>query len=508
MKRSVFLLVLITLTLCLALLPSLLLHPGNFLPDQNDSLQITYNLNQIQDNLLHRQPLFYGLFFSPFKNTLTYNDSQLISATLTLPLRLLPHLSPLIIYNSILILLGFVATALTTFILINHLTQERFLAFLGALLFTFSGYHLKFLPHLNVFNLIFLPLSLFYFHQFTQKPKPKTFFLFCLCLAAQFIDSFFSAYLIVFATIPIFIATSFRENLTHLKQNLLHYLIIILPLIILLATFSYPYLSLHFVFPEASRSIRDSAHFANSLDGLITEYQSLTLLLLLILSIFISRLSKIPNNFKSLTQTYSIIGIFGLIMSLGPVLKISGQTVKLLGYPIPLPYAFFYYLFPGFTGFRTPSRWILLFSLAATILICLNLKGFFSKLSPKNKILSIILVSLLLLLEAQGRHPTFPVNLQIPSVYQEVHSLPADAAILELPIKLWNMPEAEIESLRSLYSLRHGHRRLNGYAGFAPASWIDLVNQINGSGLTPTNISTLRTFGITHVVENNALRPL
>jgi hypothetical protein len=51
-------------------------------------------------------------------------------------------------------------------------------------------------------------------------------------------------------------------------------------------------------------------------------------------------------------------------MSLGPVLKWSSQTIKIFHLPIPLLYTIFYYVFPGFNGFRTPSRFMLLFAFA------------------------------------------------------------------------------------------------------------------------------------------------
>ena len=86
--------------------------------------------------------------------------------------------------------------------------------------------------------------------------------------------------------------------------------------------------------------------------------------------------------------------------------------------------------------------------------------------------------------------------------------LPQNTVILELPIKLWNMEGHEIESIRSLYSLEHGKRRVGGFSGFAPLAWIDLVEKINANGLNQENTNRLHSLGVTHVIENNILRPL
>lgn len=66
----------------------------------------------------------------------------------------------------------------------------------------------------------------------------------------------------------------------------------------------------------------------------------------------------------------------------------------------------------------------------------------------------------------------------------------------------------EIESIRSLYSLEHGRRRVGGFSGFAPLSWIKLVENVNANGLDAQNINQLKTLGVTHIVENDRVFPL
>jgi len=195
-------------------------------------------------------------------------------------------------------------------------------------------------------------------------------------------------------------------------------------------------------------------------------------------------------------------------MSFGPVVKLLGKTVKIFGLPIPLPYAIFYYLFPGFTGFRTPSRFIILALLAATIIIGFALIPIFKKLKTKTKIIITAIILSLLFLEADFPLKGYPVNINLHPVYQEVKALPANAIILELPIKHWDMPDHEIELIRALYSLYHRHRRVGGISGFAKNSWVNLVEKINANGLDQESLLRLHSLGVTHVIENNKLFPL
>ena len=276
-------------------------------------------------------------------------------------------------------------------------------------------------------------------------------------------------------------------------------MLLLLPLWIV---FLFPYLKLHFTFPEAIRPIRDATHFSLGLEEIITSYHSLFFIALFVLSLFNKSKRYVIHN------SYFIILVFSLVMSFGPVIKFFGQTVKIFGLPIPLPYAAFYYLFPGFTGFRTPGRFITLAAIAAAIIIGFKLAPTFKKLLPQTKLFLVSLLILLLMLEFHLPRPAYSVDINPPKVYAEVKKLPAASVILELPILLWNQPGHEIESVRSLYSLDHGHRRLGGYSGFAPLAWIDLVGQITTSGLDPEVVTRLKSLGVTHVVENNQLKPL
>ncbi len=495
MRRPILIILLAFIT-CFTVYPSAFLHPDTTLPDNNDTRLIAYIIGQVQDNLIHGHPLFYGRFFAPFSNTLAFSDLFLTSAIITLPLRLLTQ-SPIIIFN-LAFIIGSVLTFISLFIFLHYLFKDHLLALTTTLIFFLSGFHLAYLPHLQLFSLWPMLLAIFCFSKYQKENKPLFLDLFFLMVTAQIAESLFPVYLIFFSIVFLSITSHPPLKLRGGLGALFIRLLCFLPIWILLLS---PYLTLNATFPEAYRPIRDAAHFSLGLEEVFTSYHSLVFVSVFILSFFF-------RGRTSIKRSDLLILIFSLLMSFGPVIKLFGHTVKIFGLPIPMPYALFYYLFPGFKGLRTPSRFIILAALAATIILGHRLLPLYKKLQTRTKYLILMTFTLLLVFEAHLPLPGYAVDITPPAVYAKVKNLPATAIILELPVKLWNAPGHEIESLRSLYSLEHGHRRFGGFSGFAPQAWIDLVNKINANGLDRNNLNQLHSLGITNAVENNSLRPL
>lgn len=507
MKRWLAIII-ISLLLVFFIYPSAFIYSKDTLPDNNDTRLIAYIIGQVQQNIVKHQPLYYGTFFAPDKDTLTYSDAFITSATLSLPLQFVTH-SPIQVFNVILIF-GFLLTIITSFLLFDYLFKDIWVSLLSTAIFNFSGYHLSYLPHIQIFLLWPLLLAIYFFIRFQKEQKPIFLSLFFLATTLQMAESFFPVYLIFFTIVILYVFE--RPSKNQIIRDIKTAIPRIIPFTIIWYLLLSPYIKLHNSLPEATRPIRDAAHFSLGLDSIFTFYHSWTVIIITSICLFIlirktlkkTSSPKISNSILPWLTTF----VFSLLMTLGPVLKIFGKNLRVAGFPIPLPYTLFYYLFPGFTGFRTPSRFIILAVLAAAVFVGFTIKPFLSSLKFKSKLLLVSLFVSLLFIEADLPLKGFPVNINMHPVYEQVRELPKDAIILELPIKLWNTQDHEIESIRSLYSLEHGHRRFNGFSGFATNSWIDLVHRIDSYGLNPDTVARLRALGITHVIENNILRPL
>ena len=455
------------------------------MPDDNDSLLQSYIIRQTQINWLDpSKARFWGTFFAPYPDTLRYSEAFSTTSLLTLPLVLAGQTNPLTIFNFGL-LLALVLTTVGCFYLFDWVTDNPALASLGALIFNFSGFHWHYLPHLQVFGLWLIPTSIYLFLRWKKKRQSRFLILLLTALTLQAAETFFYFYLCFLALLLLYLFRPFRLT----KKEV--YFCLIAGLI--WGWLAYPYWQLTQEFPDAQRDIRDAAYNGLSLNEVFSKYYSLILGLAAIFSF----------SFWRRRKNWFWVMLTGLILALGPVLKFNSATIKIFHLPIPLPYTLFYYAIPGFNGFRTPSRWIILAALAAVVLIL----GRLSRLrKPWPELGGLVL--LLLVLAENPPPPNYPIPIRLPSVYLQVKQLPHEAVIIELPAKLWNMPDNQIESLRSVYSLEHQHRRFNGYSGFAPSGWIELVNLINTQGLTPNLAQRLKNMGITHVVAENRLKPI
>lgn len=459
-------------------------QPEKILPDDNDSLLITYIVRQTQLNLLDPDKArYWGSFFAPYRDTLRYSEPFTTTALLTLPLT---AGSPLKVYN-LGLLIGLLLTSFWTYLLLVRLRVPRAVALVTTLAFNFSGVHWHYLAHLQMFNLWTLPAALYLFLFWRETPSYEWLWGIWLVLTLQLMESPFLFYVEIFTLGLMYASQPFKPSRQQLTLLLLGGFVWL--------WLSLPYWQLTREFVEAKRDIRDAAHNGLSLDEMFSKYH----IQYLGMALFIG-LASLGRK----ARTWLRLMLAGIILSLGPVLKLSGQTVKLLSLPLPLPYAGLYYLVPGFQGFRTPSRWIVLATLAASVIIALWLGRFKSRATG-------IFIALVLLGLVLAETPLFPgvtVNPQPPPVYAQIRALPLDAVILELPVKLWTMPNHELESLRSLYSLEHQRRRFNGYSGFAPQAWIELVQLLDRDGLTPALAERLHGLGVTHVVADNRLLSL
>lgn len=511
-KIAIFLL---GLLLCFFVYPTAFIYPKDTLQDNNDTRLIAYIIGQVQQNIIYHMPLYFGTYFTPEPNTLTYSDLFLTTSLITLPLHLFTT-HPVLIFN-ITFILSFTLTFYTSFQFFNYLNKSFYPSLICALIFNLSGYHLHYYAHLQVFSFWIFFSALLNLLKFLKSNKNIFLHLFFIFTTLQLAETIFTTYLLFFTSL--FIALDILKKRRNASQNRTEHAhapsvareygfwrgssFVIYPI-----TWSFlllPYAKTHLLYEEATRSIRDAAHFSLGLEEIFIMYQSWTIIIIVIASLLLK--NRLSIKIKILPSTIYLL-FFSLIMSLGPVLKIFNHTIKIFGLPIPLPYTLFYYLFPGFTGFRTPSRFILLALFAICTYIGMLIIPYFKKLKIKTQLILTTFIFCLLCIEAKLPLSGYPVNITPPTVYNELKNLTNNTTILELPIKLWNMPDHEIESIRSLYSLEHKRRRLGGFSGFATNNWINLVEEINTYGLTPEIIQKLKNRGVTHIIQNNTLQKI
>jgi len=156
-----------------------------------------------------------------------------------------------------------------------------------------------------------------------------------------------------------------------------------------------------------------------------------------------------------------VVVLVGLLLALGPVLKVGGEVVNWrLGQTmgtVPLPYALLQAL-PFYDWGRTPGRIVTLVMLALAVLTAMGASVILAYIRQRG--LRALLALALMALIVTDHLFTWPWPLgdaKAPVFYDRLAAQPADFAILDLP--LW---EYRCERYQLYYATVHGHRIVGG----------------------------------------------
>jgi len=466
----------------------------SFLPDDYDSLFISWSIKRMADNFpAWPNQLFQGNIFHPHPYSHAYSDPFLFAGLLAKPFNKLSA-EPVLAFNINLILAQFLSLAFS-YLFLKQLTKDRLIAFVSAVVFALSPIHSHYLSHLHTFAIQLLPLSGYLLLKLKTTGKTVWFYCWLASFILQLLNSFLPGYFIIFLSLVLLIND--QQLTTVIKEKRNHFLIAFVLGFLILFPFINIYLkvSRHFNYV---RPLTDVIHFSLSPEEIITKFFSPALYLsfLIALTGFFSFLKKR----QKLSWKFFILTIFSLIISLGPVLHWQRKTIK-IPFHLPLPYLLFYFLAPGFKGFRTPSRWIILAAFSAVCFTSLGFKNIFKK---SNKLKSAILLSILAISLITNKpfkkYSRVPTTKNYPAVYHWLKDQDCQV-IIELPISAWGTgKQAKEEAQRMLYSLSHQKSLVNGFSGYTPAEYYQLVQMIRKDFLNQTTISQLKKTGVDYLI--------
>ena len=459
--------------------------------------------------------IFNAPMFFPYKDTLAYSETFLTNSLfMVLPVLILKE--P-IVANNITLILSLTLLGFFTYFLAFYLTKDFITSFIAGLLVEFCPVMLTYFVHIQMLASYLLPLAIIFFLKFLKTKKSFFLLLFFLIFLLQIYTSLLPSYFIFFSGIIltifyIFSSKNYKWLLS--KRN------IFLGLLTFLLTLpiAIPYFSVSKEF-NYTRDIRDSIHFAFQPEDFLTAIPQ---------DRFYSLISKLPvnNNLpqnaeiksaflgvtfsiifilsliyffkKKVKKNYEILGILisallGLVLSLGPFLHIHRLTIH-HPFPIPLPYAVFYYLMPGFQGLRNSQRWIIFFILFAAVFVGFTLYQFFKKSTYKKYVVCLIL-SILIIIEFKPPIPFFPMPSikNAPKIYSWLNTTSKNTSLIEMPIYNWDMyPYVQAELWREYYSTLNFRNEVNGTSGFTPPPWQNMVVNLMANFPSDNTIQTLK----------------
>jgi len=482
----------------------LIFHLADLVTGYGDELVIASIQNWVIHALMTNPlQLFNANILYPYSNTGALSDIFLPSSILAIPILKLVG-QPIATFNftfiSSLALLGF-----SLYLLSYYLRKDYLASLLCGVIVIFSPAVLDKKIHLQILSLGWIPLSIVFFLIFMKSKQTRYFLLSCFFFVCQTANSFLPGYfLLVFYSIYVIFQWFYDKKslaIFFVKKNVAIILItfgLIVPLAI-------PYFQMSHQF-HAVRDIRETIHFALQPEDLLygndqtnlqpvlkglsnrnhypknaeikTGYLGAIFTLLTIFTTIFTliNIQKTSKLFKVWTTT----AVFGLLMSFGPFLHISRLTIH-KPFPIPLPYLAFYYLAPGFQGFRNSARWEMLFILSMAIAISLVLNQLLlgQKTWKKLALYGVLFLGIFLEFHFPIYYSFIPQQKDFPKIYHWLNLTAKSSSFIFMPIYNWNSPNSGDEILREYYMTETFRPMVNGYSGYSPIPWQQFITDMN-----------------------------
>lgn len=503
----------------------LIFHLGDYVTGYGDEFIIAWIQNWVIHTLttgsIHS--LFNTNIYYPYNNTLAYSETFITSSILAMPI--LKIINEPIATVNFTVLSSLILVPFSIFLLSWYLTKNFLASLLSGTLILFAPVFLDKKVHVQVLALEWIPLSALFFIFFHKKRKTRYLILSMFFFLLQMYNSFMPGYFLVFFYFIyiLFLYIYERKTLRWLFKKT--HFTIVLATLILIVPIVVPYYKVLTTY-NAARDIRDSVHFAMQPEDLLypNEHTRLQNYLLSLpfnqvsqnnefkpgylgfvfsfLAIF--ALWQFVRNFKKngfIFNSFVSIGLLGLILSLGPVLHLGRQTVH-IPFPIPLPYALFYYILPGFQGFRNSARFEMMFVLFIAVAIALMLTQLFKKYSLFKR--SLIYAVFILAVIIEYNHPmkfySVPAKSDFPAVYHWLNTTPKNSVSIIMPIYDWYMYGVEIELMRDYYSTINWRNTVNGASGYAPPQWQRLVATLHKEFPSKGTVQTLKKLEVNYII--------
>lgn len=435
--------------------------------DMADPLLSTWRLSWFAHQL-HRDPLhlYDGNIFYPELRTLAYSDAMLVPSLMVAPLVWL-GIHKILVYN-VLLLSGFVLSGAAMFLLVRSLTHHVGAALFAGFVFAFLPYRFMHYAHLELQMSQWMPLCLWAFHKCVDDGRMRNGLLAGLFFALQTLSSWY--YGIFFATflLPVGGAILIGAGWDRARRAMRPLVAGAVLALLLIAPFSIPYFKARqtlgerpvseIQFYSATPQNYLGAHVRNALFGPLT--------------------AKWGGQERELFEGIAVplVALVGLWPPLSAA-RIGYALGLLLAFEMSLglngilyPWLHAYVL--PYRGLRVPARMAMVVGLTLAILggygvarICTRLRG--------RREATLACVFLLLLAFSEYRS-TLVLQKVWPAPPPAYAALPADrtSILLNLPLVV---PDVALEPIYMYFSTFRWDRLVNGYSGFSPPSYVQLL---------------------------------
>jgi hypothetical protein len=524
---------LLFVALSLVLTYPLPFHLADAVEDRQDALLnvwiTAWDGHQLVSDPLH---LFDANIFHPYPRTLAYSELLLGNGVLALPITAVSG-NPVLGYN-VALLLSFFLSGFGTYLLVLKLTRSPGAGVVAGAIFAFCSYRMTNLAQAQLLTTQWMPLAMLSLFQLLRRPRPRHAVTFVLFFCLQALSSFYYAILLALAVVGLAIGFYLLRPssfVTRRRSLVLHLLAAALCCAVVILPFALPYFQVQREL-GFERTLADSEPFSASL----RQY-------LMVPPGSVVHGWWLPSDDTPIAGGYPVdalfpglvalaLGLWGLIrgrgrarwfflallvaafvLSLGPRLYLApGQPASL---DLPLPYAWFYAVVPGFRALRAPARFDALAMLSLAVLAGYGVASL--RPGPGQGWRPAVLVGLVVLeslVWPAARIEPVPVGDGVPPVYRWLAEQAVDGGgeprparsdpILELPMAFTpGGPQLDYQYL----STYHWRTTPDGYSGFIPPKHGQIVYEMERFP-SQRSVSLLQALGVRHVVIHSDRYPL
>jgi len=450
------------------------LHLSDGVADDGDPLLVTWILGWVAHQL-PRAPahLFDANIFFPERRTLALSDTLLAPAVAVAPLHWVGA-GPILVYNLVL-LLGFALSGVATAVLVRGLTRRDDAAVVAGIIFAFLPFRIGQYSHLQLQQTQWMPLTLLAAHALLRTGRVASGVWLGVCLACQALSSvYYGLFLGVYVVVvcgALLVASGglTKARLVALGTGAAVALVLVAPAAIA-EVMEYSATWRSYLAAPALNLVYGQllARFAGPEQVLFPGFVAVVLAVAGLKSHTTSDVVAHRGNIvaQDCSPAKAWPYFLGLLLAFDISLGTHGVTYSLL-YRFVLP----------FRALRAPARMGVMVGFSLAVLAGFGFARGTERLAARRRAIAAAIVSTAILIEFASR----PIPLQM--IPAEV--LPAyadllrdrgdapDAAIVEYPMGEHDDPTY------MYYSTFHWQPIANGYSGFYPASYEELLFAFN-----------------------------
>jgi hypothetical protein len=442
---------------------------GSAVADHTDPLFSVWRLawvaHQLRTNPAH---VFDANIFYPEPSTFAYSDAMLLPAVAVAPLFWL-HVNPIATYN--LALLGALAiSGFTMFLLCRTLTGDALASFAGGVVFAFAPYRFEQYVHLEMQMVLWIPVALLAAHRLIAGRRVRDGILLGVVIAAQTLSGIYSAmYFVVGLAVlmpALVLATTMRKPLRlamPLAVGALLAAVILLP-------YALPYSRVsHLAGP---RSIGEIQHYGASLTRYLAAPAS-------------NRLYGWTSARFGADELQLFPGIVAVALGLAALVRRPSRValayLALLLFAIEAArgfdgviYPLLYRYIPPIQGLRVPARFDLIVNLALGVLAAFGLQRLASRLPRPWRAAGAAIV----IAAMTAEYASAPALAAVarPSLADRWLATRPPGVLVELPLPTVSAMWPSAESRYMYEGTVHWLPMVNGYSGFFPPSYVELLS--------------------------------